>query len=1009
MAGQIISHTGRTLPRPELGTERVDGPFARTCLAGVGMRRVWAAACVVGLLGCGGASGSKVRQLGGVLTVTPANLDFGDVALGKEATHRVTLHNDGIVPMTVTADTVFPDAAFEVVGLPVTLGVGQSAALSVRYRPPALGSHEQTLQLVTDAPGDMPVDLRGHAVRGLAQLSGDSFDFGDVVVNETAVQDLQLVNNDGHAETSVKIDPPANTNAFAVKPPGEQALSAEQSMIVTIQFQPDHLGDFASAVMVTPCPTCSPRRIALAGRGVDKLLLVRPESIDFGNVKLGAKVSQPFTVTNTSKSPVAITAFSLTGSGQLTAALDNAATFPMTLQPGQTATGTARFQPRTLGAQTAQASMAASDGGPGVLALSGLAMGPVLQATPRALFVGPAALGTTRNSAVTITNVGLDPQNNSPLLLSDVRIEGNDGSWAVRVETMNVGEPGSSTQAHIAFTPQTTGLSQATLVLESNDGLHPRVDVPLAATGRDLLPCTLEVQPAEPINFGLQKLFTPSVQGFELTNTTADDCIVGEPAIVSGGPQFRWPGGIVPAGRTLPPGHRMSVRVEFFAEQAQTYSGAVAFYVSNKAAPLKTVNLLAAGDSSCFFLSPATVDFGATIQSCAVPDQFVFAVNHCSFPVTVTAVETSGPPFSTSAAVPVRIAAQTHANLPIGYAPPSPGDDVGAVRVFTDMRAEPFQSGITGGSRSSSTVLDQWDQSTPKVDMLIVIDNSGSMQEEQQALAANLDHLWNRIALARADFHIAVTTTGMSPYTFKQCPGGADGGEAGRFFPVDNSRPRLLTPQTPDVRNVLFANTSVGTCHFDERFLDPVVAALTDPLISSTKAPGTPWPADGNAGFLRDDARLALLAVSDADDANDVINPAPVSDYVARLAQVKHGALDLISFAGIVPLHNCATVEGIGTRYMEIARQLGGHLEDICDLGNFGAMLDNSLGNLLLPLTSFQLSAHPRDPSAIVVTVDGAVVTSWSYDAASNRIVFPADAAPPPGSHITAKYEPACG
>src|SRR5512140_2526835 len=151
MAGKIISHTRRTLPRPEPGTERVDGPFVRTCLAGVGMRRVWAAACVLGLLGCGGASGSKVRQLGGVLTVTPANLDFGDVALGKEATHRVTLHNDGIVPMTVTADTVFPDAAFEVVGLPVTLGIGQSAALSVRYRPPALGSHEQTLQLVTDA------------------------------------------------------------------------------------------------------------------------------------------------------------------------------------------------------------------------------------------------------------------------------------------------------------------------------------------------------------------------------------------------------------------------------------------------------------------------------------------------------------------------------------------------------------------------------------------------------------------------------------------------------------------------------------------------------------------------------------------------------------------------------------------------------------------------------------------------------------------------------------------
>src|SRR5207248_8398695 len=239
--------------------------------------------------------------------------------------------------------------------------------------------------------------------------------------------------------------------------------------------------------------------------------------------------------------------------------------------------------------------------------------------------------------------------------------------------------------------------------------------------------------------------------------------------------------------------------------------------------------------------------------------------------------------------------------------PKSTGDDVGEVYVTSSESSVPRQAGITGGSQSSATILDQWDQSTPKVDMLIVIDNSGSMAEEQRALAQNLDHLWNRIALANADYHIAVTTTGMRPFSsgFDHCPGGAEGGEAGRFFPVNNERPRLLTPQTPNVRNVLFANTNVGICNYDERFLDPVLAALTDPLISSTKAPGTPWPNDGNAGFLRDAARLALLAVSDADDANDIINPPPVSEYVRRLVQVKRGALDLISFAGIVPLTHC--------------------------------------------------------------------------------------------------------
>jgi hypothetical protein len=977
------------------------------------MGRVHASLCVLLLAACGGASQSKVRALGGILAVTPETLDFGDVALGKEQTHRVVLRNTGLVSMTVGQLAQFADPAFEVKGLPATLGPGGAADLTVRYRPPELGTHERTLRIVTDSPESdgADVDLRGHAVRGLATLSGDAFDFGPVVVDETATRDLLLTNDDGHAETSVAIAPPSDTSAFLVTPPGEQAMAAEQSMVVRIQFRPDRLAAYNSALSVTPCPTCSPRQITLTGTGVDRLLAVRPEALDFGNVRLAAEATQPFTVTNISKGPLVVQALTHSGSADLTASLDGSQ-LPRTLAPGETAAGTARFRPRNLGVQQAQASIAVSDGGPAVLGMTGAGIGPVLQAKPKSLFVGPTALGTTRTSNVTVTNVGLDPQTNAPLALSGVWLENNDGSWTVQGGAMTVGAPGASVDLPVSFTPRTTGMSQATLVIQSNDGLRPRVEVPVAATGRELLPCSLSISPGVPVDFGTQRLFSPVVGGFELTNRTADDCIVGDPAIVAGAPAFRWPGGVVPAGRTLPPGGRMSVRVEFGAERAGTYTGTVKFYVSNRSAPAMAVDLVGSGDASCFFVTPPTVDFGPTTLGCGIADQLAYAVNQCGFPVTVTAVETTGAPFSASATLPVRLQPNTNAAIAIGYRPPAAGDDVGAVRVYTDMRAEPFLSGITGGAQVAATIVDQWDQSTPKVDLLMVIDNSGSMAEEQRALAQNLDRLWNRIAAANADFHIAITTTGMYPYSSfpgYDCPGGANGGEAGRFFPVDNSRPRLLTPQTPDVKNVLFANTNVGTCNYDERFLDPVLAALTDPLISSTKAPGTPFPNDGNAGFLRDDARLALLAVSDADDSNDVVSPAPVSDYVRRLAQVKKGALDLISFAGIVPLSSCpATAEGVATRYKEIARQLGGHLEDICNLENFGSLLESSLGDLLFPLTSFPLSARPNDPGAMVVTVDGAAVTNWSYDPASNRVVFPASAVPPPGSHITARYEPAC-
>src|ERR1700674_219456 len=210
-------------------------------LVGVPMRRVWAAAALVlGIVGCSGRN--QVRQVGGLLSIDPVAVDFGDVALGMEATVAVTLQNVGIVPMNVDHFAQFSSPAFEVHGLPVTLAPGDQAKLAVRYRPPALGEHQLSLELATDSPAEPRADvgLRGHAVRGLVPLWGDPFDFGNVVVNEVRSQTFSVSNTiDGHALTSVRIEPPVggDSTAFAVKPPGDSPIQPAQSMLVTVEFK----------------------------------------------------------------------------------------------------------------------------------------------------------------------------------------------------------------------------------------------------------------------------------------------------------------------------------------------------------------------------------------------------------------------------------------------------------------------------------------------------------------------------------------------------------------------------------------------------------------------------------------------------------------------------------------------------------------------------------------------------------------------------------------------------
>lgn len=973
-------------------------------------------------LSCGGKGRAELRVASGLLGLEPANLDFGDVALSKEARRTVTLRNFGQVEMTVDKlDASFGGAGrdFEVVGLPLLLRSETAAQIEVRYHPRQTGTQSAQMALRTDSPSQdgFGLQLQGHAVLGLAQLSPGALDFGNVVVGENSTLAFTLLNNDGNATTEIAIAPlrGADSTFFNAAMLGTVPLAPQQALTVDVDFTPPALGVYGALVDVTPCPTCQPRTVTLVGTGVERLLIVTPVAMDFGSVLLGQSPSQPFSAVNLSRGKLTLRAVTQSGAPDLAVSFAGGAKTPLELAPGATLTGTVTFAPKTLGAQSAAISLVASDGAPARIAAQGKGIGPILSAEPTSLYVGATAVGTTRLGRITVKNIGLDPAGTAPLQVSRAWMRTTDSAaWALSTPaTFTVGEPGSTSVVSVAFTPQGPGLSSATLVLESNDGLHPSVEVNMNGQGRVLAPCQAQLLPGGTVEFGRSPIFHPTTQGFEIVNVGQEDCILGEPALVSGAPAFRWPGAVAPSGRTLAKGARMSVRVELVADQARSYSGAVELYVSNPGAPTLHVDLHGVGDSGCFFLTPGSLDFGDSQSGCAAPGQQAFAVNQCSGPVSVTSISLSAGSFMVGSmpALPITIAPNARLAIPLLYTAASLGDDVASLAVTTSAGGGAWQIGLTGGSTTDQITHDAWDQSSPKVDLLMVIDNSGSMSQVQQALAQNLSHLWNRVALANADYHIAVTSSATYPYTagWTQCPGGASGGEAGRFFPVDNSRPRILTPQTPDVQNVLYQNTKVGLCHWDERFLEPIIDALTPPLSNAAKAPGTPWPADGNLGFLRDDARLSLLVISDTDDDVKLTNPPPVQGLVDQIIAVKHGAKDLISFSGIVPLQSCPAIEEFGPRNREIATLLNGTLYDMCNLQNMGAMLESAVGDLMQPLSSFLLSSHPRDPASIQVAVGGVAATNWTYDATTNRVVFTPGSLPAPGSHITANYQSACG
>jgi len=174
-----------------------------------------------------------------------------------------------------------------------------------------------------------------------------------------------------------------------------------------------------------------------------------------------------------------------------------------------------------------------------------------------------------------------------------------------------------------------------------------------------------------------------------------------------------------------------------------------------------------------------------------------------------------------------------------------------------------------------------------KLDILFVIDNSGSMKEEQEAVARELTAFIDQIKQAggvRQDFHIGVVTTSVYQHStqngvewFLPYPK-----QAGRLRPVPNFLPdggveyetdneRILVGDDPEVVAKFQKLVQQGTYGSgQETPWEAVRLALTGALATM------PADAGGNGGFLRDRARLLVTVVSDEDDCSEMVRPSLV-------------------------------------------------------------------------------------------------------------------------------------
>ncbi len=206
---------------------------------------------------------------------------------------------------------------------------------------------------------------------------------------------------------------------------------------------------------------------------------------------------------------------------------------------------------------------------------------------------------------------------------------------------------------------------------------------------------------------------------------------------------------------------------------------------------------------------------------------------------------------------------------PYALVPGSPQVDQAAPQVQTDPTRATGHFAIN--------VLRQCDLfqqvAVRKVDILWVVDSSGSMAPKQARLAANFSGFINELLAARPpiDFHIAVTSTDTDdPAARGALRTWTLGSKSGNFIsctPDVTGASVCNTDTTPDAGtdDAVTAFTqmaTVGTAgSAQERGLLAAFLSLSDPNNQSTST---------STKFIRPDAALYVVVVSDEDDASCV-------------------------------------------------------------------------------------------------------------------------------------------
>jgi len=982
----------------------------------------WAAGC-----------SDTVTPLGNLvpqIAVDPLVLDFGDVQIDTERELTLSVKNpEGTTALQFALSGTAPfDEAFEYAAAATDVQPNGTALVTVKFKPTEVGEKTAFLKVKATNSTTLPeivVQLKGRGATAQLTVTPQAVSFGNVVLLTTKTIPVKVKNESAinadvlyEAGPNVKFCSNQQTqdpSRFCFSPTtrplsaeGRYLLAPGEEATFNVSFTPSVLGREIGSFSFQACPACSKIVVNLDGVGIEQGFVCDPATLDFGLVNPQSCTTRAVVCTNQANETVTVVSWGAlpggTSSPDFTFERFGIATV---LNEGDAVDIDVTYCPTNLGNDTGFLGIETDNPDPRrkfvSVSLAGNGGGPDIEVLPETLNFGQVSLIAPARRNVIVTNVGY-----APLEISEI-VSDAAGTGAFTAPSSGATIPVGGTLAiTVEFQPTLEGGVMSELIIKSDDSDEPEKRVRLIGEGVNLPPCSFEVLPSA-LAFGVVERGRSVRRAFEVKNVGQNDCLVTGVRLVpeDTAPEFSLPDGDVTSLR-IAAGASETFSVGYAPLGAVSHSGKVEFSISSPSNPYNQVLLSGTGADAVLLITPNDLDFGTIGIGCNARAREITIYNTGATTAQIDSIALASPgnpAFTVRGlpaplpASPLRLSPGASATFQVGFRAELASSYAAAVELNGSFNGQPvsYIISMVGAGALDARQSDQFDQlGRPKADILFVIDNSGSMGEEQASLSANLGSFLQFAQAQQIDYQVAVTTTDV------------EGGEDGRFVPVTgNPSDRIVTPRTqPSPESVFAANISVGTSgSANEQGLQAAYLALSNPLIFGH-----------NAGFIRPDAVLSVIIVSDEED----YSPGSVDFFINFFLSIKgFRNSNLFSLSGIVgeAMTGCNGAGGSadsGDRYVEALTRTGGVFQSIC-VSDWARALEDLSSTAFGFKSRFFLTNQPVF-SSIVVHVDGVEIASaspagtinWNWDSATNSVNFTPFATPEPGAHIQVDYTVEC-